>query len=83
MKALGANWPAVLSGGCSGSFAAFTGRRKASTKPPAKAPVTSARRDGSGLKFESASCECALCGFTTASYAWPSAARLIASRMRT
>ena len=24
-----------------------------------------------------------LCGFTTASYAWPSAARLIASRMRT
>ena len=41
------------------------------------------RRDGSGPKFERVSCECLLCGFTTASYAWPSAARLIASRIRT
>src|SRR5271166_4641833 len=51
MKALGANLPTVLSGGCSGSLTARAGRWKPSTKAPASPPRRTARRDG-----ERASC---------------------------
>src|ERR1700746_4114522 len=51
MKALGANLPSVLSGGCSGSLTARAGRWKPSTNTPANPLRTTARRDG-----ERASC---------------------------
>src|ERR1700730_13101084 len=48
--------------------------QSASHKRPARRPW---------VEIESAWCECAMGKFMAASYAWPSAARLIASRMRT
>jgi hypothetical protein len=46
MKALGANFPTVLSGGCSGSLTARAGRWKPSTNQPARLPCRTARREG-------------------------------------
>src|ERR1700722_19253030 len=46
MKALGANFPAVLSGGCSGSLTARAGKLKTSTKTPANPVCNTVRRDG-------------------------------------
>src|SRR5947209_19660788 len=45
MKALGASFPAVSSGGCSGSLKARTGRWNASTKPPARPVESNDRRE--------------------------------------
>src|ERR1700738_3906400 len=47
MKALGANLPSVMSGGCTGSFTARTGRGNASRNPPARPPGSNARRETS------------------------------------
>ena len=47
MKAFGANLPSVTSGGCTGSFAARTGRWNASRNPPARPPVSTPRRETS------------------------------------
>src|SRR5262249_56766841 len=46
MKALGANLPCVLSGGCSGSFTARAGIWKPSTNTPASPLCRSERREG-------------------------------------
>src|ERR1700683_536394 len=46
MNALGANFPTVLSGSCSGSLTARAGRLKASTKAPANPLRKTERRDG-------------------------------------
>src|SRR5215469_7117050 len=46
MKALGANLPCVLSGGCSGSFTARAGTWKPSTNTPTSPLCRSERREG-------------------------------------
>src|ERR1700733_14965376 len=51
MKAFGANLPSVVSGACSGSFAARTGREKARVNPAANPPLSRARRDGTCAMF--------------------------------
>src|SRR5215475_8089141 len=45
MNAFGANLPSVTSGGCTGSFAARTGRWKASRNPLARPPFRRLRRE--------------------------------------
>src|SRR5689334_17743597 len=46
IKAFGANLPSVTSGGCTGSLtAARSGTWKATRKPPARPPVSNARRE--------------------------------------
>src|SRR5580692_5509955 len=51
MKAFGANFPSVVSGACSGSFAARTGRWKASVNPTAAPPLRRPRREGVRARF--------------------------------
>src|SRR6516164_1956830 len=51
MNALGANLPTVLSGGCSGSLTARTGRRKPSTNAPASPLCRTARREGERARW--------------------------------
>src|SRR6266446_10013217 len=46
IKALGANLPCVLSGGCSGSLIARAGIWKPSTNAPANPPRRTERREG-------------------------------------
>src|SRR6478735_11015765 len=55
MKALGANLPLVTSSGCTGSLtAARSGRWKTSTKPAARPPVRSERRESPSLRLAAA-----------------------------
>jgi len=51
-EALAANLPSVTSAACTGSLTARTGRWNASRKPPARLPVSKARREISGLCFD-------------------------------
>src|ERR1700691_1024368 len=61
MKAFGANWPAVLSVVYSGSFAARSGKCRAKTRPLARPPLTTWRRETRRETFVRSRMDCPLC----------------------
>ena len=78
MKALGANWPVVIVGRLLRLVGGF--QRQAEREHEAAGQSARHQRATRGQRTDIAMC---ICKFMMASYAWPSAARLIASRMRT